>query len=594
MTDYIYLGLVFAGMIYLLWSRRVGSDVTAVLVMLSLIVPWPHPGGEWTALLTYQQGFSGFGSSAVIMIAAMFVIAAAIVQTGAAEVLGLRLLRKVAGREWTLQIAVLILAVLTSMFINDTTVVLILLPLILSVCKEFKLSASRYLLFAAYGSLLGGQWTLIGTRSNIIVSDFLRQQTGRGIAFFDFASLGAPIFALAAIFLLLVGRRLLPSRSTTRPSVPVTEFLTAIIVPEGSKYIGATVRDIELFASGGFSVIALVREGQRYPTGVTLSADDEIVVRGPADEIHSAMKSPDLEIREQNKLGAELLESADLVIVEALLPANSGFSGYSPRGLDLDHRYGLTVLGVSHRGQRVASDLMDTRLGVGDSMLVLGTSDDVARLEQDTRLIPLRPQALPALGKRKAWIIGTLLLGVIAASVTGILTPAIAIPVAAASAVLLDCLSARAAYEAIEWPTIVTLGAIIPFGMALQESGAAQDLARLVVEVFSRHGSVAVIASLLLIAIVLTQIIENAAVAIVVAPIAYQIATLTNLDPAPVMVALGVCVSAGFSTPVSHESTILVMGPGQYEFRHYLTIGSVLAVITWLVATALTAAVVNG
>jgi di/tricarboxylate transporter len=594
MADYLYLAFVLAGMMYLLWSQRVRSDVAAVLVMLSLIVPWPHPDGEWSALLTYQQGFAGFGSSAVIMIAAMFVIAAAIVQTGAAEVLGMRLLRAAAGREWMLQLAVLLLATVTSMFINDTTVVLILLPLILSICKEFDLSPSRYLLFAAYGSLLGGQWTLIGTRSNIIVSDFLRQETGSGIGFFAFSSLGAPIFGLAALFLMLVGRKLLPSKAALRIQPPLTRFLTEIVVPEGSDYIGASVRDIEIFGSGGFSVVAVLRDGQRYPTGIDLRQGDLIVVRGTTDEIQSAVKSPDLEVREQGKLTPALLERADLVTAEVILPARSGFTGYSPRRLGLDRHYGLTVLGISHHGQPVEGGLMDTRLGIGDSLLVLGTSADVQRLEDDTTLIPLRPQAFPAIGKRKAWIIGTLLAGVIVASISGTLTPAIAMPLAAAGAVLLGCLTVRAAYEAIDWPTIVTLGAIIPFGLALQISGAAGDLAQLIVDLFSERGSIAVIGGLLLIAVILTQIIENAAVAIVVAPIALEIAAASNLDPAPVLVALGVCVSAGFSTPISHESTILVMGPGQYEFRHYLTIGSVLALITWVIATFGTAALIDG
>lgn len=589
MADTIYLACVLAGMMYLLWSRIVRPDVAAVLVMLSLIVPWPHPGGEWSALLSYEEGFSGFGSSAVSMIAAMFVLAAAIVQTGAAEVLGLRMLRAVAGREWTLQLAVLLLAVVTSMFINDTTVVLILLPLILSVCKEFGLAPSRYLLFAAYGSLLGGQWTLIGTRSNIIVSDFLRNQTGSGIAFFDFATLGAPVFLLSAIFLMLVGRRLLPDRSAIRPATRLPEFLAEIVVPEGSDYIGATIQDVELFGEDGFSVMAVVRDGRRYPLTIDLRERDEIIVRGTSSEIESALKSPHLEVREQGSLDAELLERADLVIAEVILPARSGFEGYTPRGLNLDRRYGLTVLGVSHRGHPVDAALMDTRLSVGDSLLVLGRSDDVERLEENTTLIPLRPHAIPAIGKRKAWIVGSLLAAVIVASITNVLTPAISIPLAAASAVLLGCITVRGAYEAIDWPTIVTLGAIIPFGLAMQNTGSAEQLARIVSDTFSTHGAIAVVGGLLLIAIVLTQIIENAAVAIIVSPIAYEIATATNLDPAPVMVALGVCVSAGFSTPVSHESTILVMGPGQYSFRHYLGIGSVLALLTWMVATFLTA-----
>jgi Na+/H+ antiporter NhaD/arsenite permease-like protein len=149
MAEYVFLGVVLAGALYLFWTQRLRTDLTAGLLMLSLVVPWPHPDGEWRAVLTYQEGFSGFGSSAVIMIGAMFVIGGAIVQTGAAEAIGLRWLRIAAKREWLLQLSILCAATLASMVINDTTVVLILLPLIICVCKENQLSPSRYLLFAA-------------------------------------------------------------------------------------------------------------------------------------------------------------------------------------------------------------------------------------------------------------------------------------------------------------------------------------------------------------------------------------------------------------------------------------------------------------
>src|SRR5437867_1043541 len=192
-AEFIALGLIIAVALYLFWTQKVRTDMTALLVTLALILPWPHPPDwKWQSILTYQEGFSGFGSVAVVMVTAMFVFGAAIVRTGAAEFLGARLFRACARHELLLQMAVLAVTTLVSMFINDTTVVLIFMPLIVAVCKEKNLSPSRYLLLAAYGSLLGGQWTLIGTRSNIVISDYLaRQQREAGLAavglgFFDF------------------------------------------------------------------------------------------------------------------------------------------------------------------------------------------------------------------------------------------------------------------------------------------------------------------------------------------------------------------------------------------------------------------------
>ena len=172
--EFIVLTLILLGALYLFWTQRLRTDIAALLVMLSMALPWPRPDGKWSAILSPQEAFSGFGSVAVIMVTAMFVFSAAMVRTGAAEMIGGRLFRVCAHNELLLQIAVLFVAAAFSMFINETTIVLIFMPVVLGVCKERNLSPSRYLLCAAYGAALGGQWTLIGTRSNIIVSDLLR------------------------------------------------------------------------------------------------------------------------------------------------------------------------------------------------------------------------------------------------------------------------------------------------------------------------------------------------------------------------------------------------------------------------------------
>jgi len=173
--EFIVLGLILASALYFFWTQKLRTDIAALLVMLSLAIPWPHPDGKWSGILTPQEAFAGFGSVAVIMVTAMFIFSAALVRTGAAEMIGGRLFRASARSELLFQVAVFTLATGCSMFVNETTIVLVFMPVILGVCKERNLSPSRYLLFAAYGAALGGQWTLIGTRSNIIVSEFLRQ-----------------------------------------------------------------------------------------------------------------------------------------------------------------------------------------------------------------------------------------------------------------------------------------------------------------------------------------------------------------------------------------------------------------------------------
>ncbi len=585
MAENIYLAVVLAFAIWSFWSQRLRTDVTAMLVLLSLILPWPHPDGQWSAVLTPEQGFSGFGSSAVVMIASMFVLAGAIVQTGAAEAIGMKLLRRVADSEWRLQLAVLLFATLSSMFINDTTVVMILMPLVVSICKEKKLSPSRYLMFAAYGSLLGGQWTLIGTRSNIIISDYLRQETGEGIGFFAFTPLAAVVFVFSAVVMMFLARKILPSSNTALSGELMKEFLTEVDVPEDSPAIGSRLYEVEAFQRDRLAAIAILRNSKRVPVTVQLRGNDVIIVRGTVERIAELIKSSDFRVVEETKLNVETLESADLKTVEAVLPLHSRYAGYMVRQLPFSRAYDVTVIGMSRHGKQLKAPLNETRLEFGDSLLFLGSAEDIARLRENQDFLALEEQSFPAIGRRKAWLVLSLLVSVIVLAVTGLLAPNISIPAAAMAAVMLGGISWRGAYEAIDWPTLILLGGMISFGHALDETGAAAQIATLTVDVFSGVSPVILLGGILLVAIIFTQIIENAAVAIIVAPIAYQVAQATGMDVYPIMVALAVCISAGFSTPVSHESTILVMGPGQYEFKHYFLIGGVLAIITWVVST---------
>jgi di/tricarboxylate transporter len=324
------------------------------------------------------------------------------------------------------------------------------------------------------------------------------------------------------------------------------------------------------------------------PLGVRLQPEDAIVVRGTAATIGELVKSPDFLVREESKLDRADLASVDLVTVEAVLPLNSYYVGRRLGHIPFGRNYGMTVLGMAHHGRTVRQSIMDTILKPGDTLLFLGSSEDVVRLKRNSDIRLLDTQRFPSLGNKKAWIVSALLASVIIFAVSGLLAPTIAIPIAGAGAVLFGCITLRGAYESIDWPTIVTLGGMISYGVALEKTGAAAEIANLVVAGFSDQMPVIMLGALLLIAVLFTQVIENAAVAIIVAPIAFQVTQALELNPKPVMIALGICVSAGFATPVAHESTILVMGPGQYRFRDYLLTGSALAIITWVGATLLT------
>lgn len=589
MTEYVVLGFILAIAISLFWTQKLPYELTAVLVLLSVMLPWPHPDGEWRGILTYGEAFSGFGSSAVIMIAAMFVFGGALVQTGAAEWVGARLFRATAEKEWLLQLTILTITTLCSMFVNDTTTVLVFMPLILTVCRERNLSPSRYLMFAAYGSLLGGQWTLIGTRSNILISDFHRQYTGEGLGFFDFTPMAVVIFLASAGYMITLGRKVLP---TTGPleefDEEVREYLAEAVVKGDSATVGKTVADLPWSRRNDMSVVEVLRGDQRIPRWFRLEPGDVLIIEGSSQVIQELLKTTDFQIKEEFKISPEALQSVNLVTVEALLAPNAIYQGRTLDQVDFNRFYRFTLMGISRRGQTIRSRPSEIPLEFGDYLLLLGNIDDLPRLKSNPSLILLGQKSIPAIGRRKALLTIALLFGIIFTAMTGLLPPPVSIPLAAVLTILLGCINLQDAYSNIDWPTIITLGGMIPFGLALEKTGAAAELAGLLVHTFQELSPVFLLGVLLLLAVILTQLIENAAVAIILAPLAYQVAIGTGVDPKPFMVGLAVCVSSAFCTPVAHESTLLVLGPGRYRFHHYLQLGSVLALLTWLLATLIT------
>ena len=589
MTENVVLGVILAIAIYLFWTQRLPFELTAVLVLLSLMLPWPHPDGKWRGILTYAEAFSGFGSSAVVMIVAMFVFGGSLVQTGAAEWVGARLFRAAAEKEWLLQLTILTMTTLCSMFVNDTTVVLVFMPLVLTICRERNLSPSRYLMFAAYGSLLGGQWTLIGTRSNILISDFYRQYTGEGLGFFDFTAVAAVIFLASTFYMVSVGRKLLPSSVSLEESDEKDRlYLAEAVVAEHSSSVGKTLEEMPWSRRNDMSVVEVLRGDQRIPRGFRLEPGDVLIIEGPSQVIHELLKTTDFQIKEEVKINPESLQSVNLVTVEALLAPNAPYQGRTLDQVGFNGFYRFTLMGISRHGETIRSLPSEIPLQFGDCLLLLGNIDDLPRLRSNPSLILLGQKSIPAIGRRKALLTITLLFGIIFTAITGLLAPPVSIPLAAVLTILLGCINLQDAYSNINWPIIITLGGMIPFGLALEKTGAAAELAGLLINTFQGVPPIFLLGIILLLAVILTQLIENAAVAIILAPLAYRVAIGSGCDPKPFMVGLAVCVSAAFCSPVAHESTLLVLGPGGYRFRHYLQLGSVLAMLTWLLATLLT------
>ncbi len=591
-AEYIALALILAAALVLFWTQWVRTDLTALMVTVLLILPWPHPGGEWRGILTYQEAFAGLGSPAVVMVTAMFIFGAAMVRAGSAELLGRRLFGACACNELLLQLAILGITTVTSMFINDTTVVVIFLPVIIAVCREHGLSPSRYLLWAAFGSLLGGQWTLIGTRSNIIISDFLHLETGRGMGFFDLTPVAAVVFVVCGSFMAVLGRRWLPkgANESDIDSRLAREYLTEVMVTPGSRTAGKALEQIPLGKRNDCTVVEVIRGAQRLPPSgwLKLQPEDVLVLQGSVPTINQLLQSPDYTFKEELQIDRRTLRSADLLTVEALVGPRSDYADKSLGERKFKEDYGFAVLGISRRGMTLEKRPIETQLEFGDSLLLLGHVSGLERLRRNENLILLGHETIHRINWTKSLITFLLLIGVVGTAVTGVLNPAVSIPLVAVLVLLCRCIDLESAYDAVDWQAIFTTAGMIPFGLAVEKAGAVQALANWAVDRMAGFGPTLLLGLFLVLALLLTHFIDNSATAVILAPLGYEMAIELRVNPYPFMIGLAICISASFSIPIAHESTILVMGPGRYRFKHYLKIGGVMAILTFLIATWLT------
>ncbi|MEZ6037462.1 MAG: SLC13 family permease [Planctomycetota bacterium] len=584
----VFLAILLLLALVSFYLQRLRPDVTALLVMLLLLVPWQPGENGLTAILTPTEAFHGFGSPAILMVASMFVLSAAMVRTGAAQLLGGRLLAAGATSELRFQLTVLTLVTGFSAVVNDTTTVLVWMPPVMAICRQRGYAPSRILMLLAFASLLGGKWTLIGTRSNVILSDYLLERTGEGLAFFAFAPVGAAVFVACTTWFVLVGRRFLPQAKPS-PSLEsryeVAEFLTETMAEPGSDIVGKTLGELDL-PGKDVTVLQVIRGKEFLPPQPWLKVqpNDVLVIQGRITAITDALHQG-LSVKEELKVDDKTLRSADLRMVEAILSPDSELIGHSLRELDFHHRYGVSPLAISRAGRSLKERPLAEPLKAGDSLLLVGHEAELQRLRRNPNLLLLESRLLPTARKRDAFTVLGIMAAMVLCSSFGVLSPATAIPFAAMVAVLTGTVGMRSAYEAIDLPALVIVGAMIPFGEAMQKTGTAQSLAETMAGAFDGSPPMLLLGAILLLAVLLTQLIENAAVAVVLAPIAYALAVAADCRPAPFLLGVAICVSSAFVTPVAHESTILVMGPGRYRFRDYVILGGPFAIITWLVTT---------
>lgn len=562
-----------------MWGRF-RYEAVALAALLVLVLTGVVPPGD---------AFLGFGHPAVITVAAVLVITRGMANAGVADWLAAPLTR--VGNNVLLQVTALSAVVtVLSAFINNVGALALLMPVAIRIARRHQLPISLLLMPMAFASLLGGLITVIGTPPNLIVAAFRARESGVPFGMFDFAAVGLPIAAIGVLFMSLLGWRLLPRRNGgTEGELTFTlpGYMTEIRVPENSKHAGLSLGDIEEKLGDEISVFGLVRGDRRIAgrfRNEPIRGGDVLIVHGKAESLKTAVTNLGFTLAGRGESTEQMLKSTDLYIAEVVVLNDAWASGKTARSMNLRRRYGMNLLAVSRQGRPLTDSLSNVRWKSGDVLLIEG---DRLQLQEDLTELGCLPLAARdhQLGRPRQLLMGVLLLaGTVAIAAVGWVPIQIGFIGCVLAMAIAGMFSAREAYRALDWPVLILLAAMVPIGAAMESSGGAAWIAHKMGALSAGSAPVVGLALVLVTTMCLSDIINNAAAAILMCPIATGVAAGLGVATDPFLMAVAIGASCAFLTPVGHQSNTLVMGPGGYRFSDYWRVGLPLEILIGIVA----------
>ncbi len=557
------LVIVLAALI-LFATSVIRYDLVAMIALLACVV---------AGLVPVDEAFNGFSNPAVITVAAVLIISRGLENAGLVAWLG-RLANRVGDRP-TAQVAVMTgLTALMSAVINNVGALALMIPVAMDLARRSERSPSYLLMPMAFGSLLGGMTTLIGTPPNLIIAAFRTRYAGESFGMFDFTPAGGAVAVVGVAFISLIGWRLVPRRESqhNRALFEIDKYSAEVFVTDESPVAGQRLNEFSESLSE-IDILGVVRDRRsldlrnRY---LRLNAGDVLRLRAEPRDLKELVEKSRLRISGDKP---EKLESGDMELVEAVVTPDSMVKGRTARSLHLRYRFGVNMLALSRRRRSYALRLKDVRFKVGDVLLLQIPADKVREVLASLQLLPLAQRDIP-LGQTRRLIAALVCFAVaIALSALGFGSTAVCLAGAATILVILNVVSIRDVYSSIDWPIIVLLGAMIPVGGAFESSGAAAALSSWLVDARAFAGPVLLLVILMVVTMFLSDILNNAATAIVMAPVAIGLAENMGVSPDAWLLGVAIASSCAFLTPIGHQSNTLVLGPGGYKFTDYFWLG---------------------
>lgn len=575
--------------IVLFATEKLPVDVIGIILVIALVL---------TQVLTIQEAVAGFGNDVVITIAGLFLLVGGLIRTGLVDLIGRRMHKLAGDNVFVLTALIMTTAAVSASVLKNTTTTAMFLPVIIGLAAKARLAPSKLLMPLAFGAILGGSCTLIGTSTNLAVSGAIVRYGQEPFSMFELTTVGVITFAVGMTYMLLFGRLLLPNRGgeeSRTEQYHMREYVSELLVLPESPLVGKTLDEANIGTELELNVLGIIRdEDQRIanpPADIRLQRRDRLIVEGTISDILRVKEEVGLEIKPDFTLNDVLLEGGNVELFEVMVMRDSEFVGQTLRTLRFRQTYDLTVLAVNRHGDTFINKLSDVMLRFGDVLLVQGKRDDVEILvtEREVLLLEDLSQSSFRIEKRK-WAIGAfaLFLTLSLAKITVGIDIPLAVCVLIGVLLLLATKTIRYAemYPLIDFRLLVLIACMMSFGIAMEKTGADQYLAGLIQLYFGAYGPTAILAGFFALTVLLTQPMSNQAAALVVLPVAVKAAAGLGLNPRTFIVAVTYAASFSFITPLE-PACVLVYTPGRYRFMDFVKIGSILTIIVFTVSMLL-------
>ncbi len=568
-------------------SEKFPVDVVGIILVIGLVV---------FGVLNVQDAVAGFGNDIIITIAGLFVLVGGLVKTGLVDLIGRRLYQIAGNNEFILTALIMLVAAISASVLKNTTTTAMFLPVVLGLAVKAKIAPSRLLMPMAFGAILGGSCTLIGTSTNLAVSGAIQQYGLEAYSMFELTTVGVITVVVGMIYMLFIGRKLLPYRGgedSLTEQYSIREYISELLVLPESKLVGKTLGEANLNLELDLNVLCIIRGDETIlPTPrERIRRRDLLIVEGTLTDILRVKEEVGLEIKPEFLLSDNILESGETELFEVMVMRDSSLIGRTLKSISFRQTYNLTVLAVNRHGETFFKKLSDVALKFGDVLLVQGNRKTIEPYVLEGEMLLLQDVSASSMRtEKRRWAIAAFLLFLslsLSKIVTGIEVP-LTIAVLLGVLLLLATKTVRYAelYSLIDFRLLVMIACMISFGTAMKETQADIYLANLIREYFGGYGPTAVLAGFFALTVFLTQPMSNQAAALVVIPVAIQTAAILELNPRTFAVAVTYAASFSFITPLE-PACVLVYTPGRYKFMDFVKVGAFLTIAVFIVSIIL-------